>query len=423
MALSPDTTTLGSEESQYLNEGGTLTNGSIPTMQAPTGQAITAIPADELGNPKLTPPTIPNVPIPSDLTSLNTSGNSAISGNTAALTPPETSTDDMSSDTTDATPTWYQRALAAIQPSSATQTETTDENQANISGLTKNVNTDQEAVNTANTNLANLNAQLKVYSDNAQAIPIADQANATGRGITAAGLAPVDSANLRNNALAAIPLQAQVLAAQASVASAQGNATLAQSILTQAQDHVDKLFSLQSTDAANQYNYNKSIIDSYYNYATSQQQAQLDALKTTQANAFTRSQSLLSDANDLAKTAISNGAATIAGKIMALDPKSPTYETDLGKLASQIPATKVVANWSAPVMINGKLTQTNSATGEVRTVAGGSATAFGKPTATDMSTLQSVILKQPASVQSTINQTALTTDPTYFWWVQGQLNQ
>lgn len=308
-------------------------------------------------------PALPNAPTlsPVDITD----GHAAIAGNASALAAPAIPP----VDPTTASPSWYQNVLSLIKPAPATDTYTTDSNNADITGLQTKANSDQQAVVDAQSNLDNLNAQLKVYSDKAESIPIQDQQDALGKGITTAGNAPLDSAALRNNALAAIPVQAQVLAAQAKVASAQGNATLSQNILTQAQSQVDKLFQIQTTDAQNQYNYQKSIIDTYYQYATTQQQAALDAKKTQDAQDFQTQQNNLNQGQTLANTAIANGASDVAGKIMALDPKSTTYSKDLGALAAQIPQKPSAATttWSTPYTYNGQTVQMSS-NGELKVV-------------------------------------------------------
>lgn len=332
-----------------------------PVSSVPTTPS--AISVDSLGQSTPTPPSVPASPAPSDLTSVVTSGTSAINGNSTAITPSTSSTD-----TPPPTPSWLTSLMSSLSPNTnGASTYATDEENANIGGLQNKANNSQSALNDATTNLNNLNAQLKVYSDNAQAIPIADQNAVKGEGVTTAGLAPIDSANLRNNALAAIPLQAAVLGAQAQVATAQGNATLAANILAQAQAQVDKVFSIQQTDATNQFNYNQSVISTYYNYATTEQQDQLDALKTTQAQQYQTQQNNLNAGQSMAATAIASGQADIAGKITALDPTSPTYTADLGKLEAQIVPKSTTETWGAPYTLNGQTVQ-QSSTGEIKTV-------------------------------------------------------
>lgn len=83
---------------------------------------------------------------------------------------------------------------------------------------------EQAGVNTETANLtkygeqlANLNAQASALQREAQAIPIQVQQEATGRGVTEAGVAPLQAARLRENALRALSIgqQADIAAAAA----------------------------------------------------------------------------------------------------------------------------------------------------------------------------------------------------------------
>lgn len=126
----------------------------------------------------------------------------------------------------------------------------------------------------------------------------------------------------RGIAIKALPIQAQL-------AEASGNLKLAQ-------DHLDTIFKLHSEDAQNQYEFKNKLIDSVFAFASKQEQAKLDEKKTQQAQDFQSQQNQLNNAQALANTAITNGQGALAGKIMALDPKSATYAADVAKLAGQI---------------------------------------------------------------------------------------
>lgn len=297
-----------------------------------------AIPVDSLNTKVQAPPSLPANPTANPNYALQTQGlNGMIAGNTAAITMPPVSTPTIPTPnaTTTASPIMdYVKSLVGIQPPSATDTYNTDETNANISTLQNNVNTNQQDVVDAQNNLATLTAQLNGINGGATSKNLSLENE--GGAITTTGVATSSAENIRDAAIQAIPLQTQILGAQAKVAAAQGNATLSQQILTQAQDQVDKVFQLQTNDATQQYNYQKSIIDTYYSYATTEQQTALDALKTKQAQDFTTQQNNLNEGQSLANEAISNGEAGIAGKILALDPTSSTYLADLAKLSSQI---------------------------------------------------------------------------------------
>lgn len=286
------------------------------------------IPASTIGT---TAAPLPNPPTPSDYSGLSTTGIGTVNANNGTLTSSTPTTP-----TTDATTQGFLEKYLGIKPPSATDQYNADYAAAGVDAKQTDANTKNQALLDAQSKLNAINAQLQGVTANADAIQIQAQQDATGRGVTAGGLAPLTSAQLRNNALQAIPLQAQALVAQAQVASAQGNATLAQSILQQAQDHVDKLFQVHMTDATNQYNYQKDVVSTLMDYASKADQKKLDALNAQKQQDFTNQQNQLNNAQALANTAIQNGQGDIAGKILGLDPTSPTYAQDVAKYAGQI---------------------------------------------------------------------------------------
>ena len=270
-------------------------------------------------------------PVPTDTNNyqgLTAGGNAVVGANNLTLTPPAP-TDTGVSD--------LQAMITAMgQPPSASAQYGSDYAASGIPGLQTTANVDVAAVKASQARLAAINAQLAGITAEAQAIPIQQQKDAEGRGITAAGLAPITTAALRNNALRALPLQAQALGVQAEVAAAQGNAELSQSILQQAQDHLDKVFQIHSTDATNQYNYRKDVLGKIYDSLTAKEKARADALQKQRDQDFTLMTNNLNNAQALAKMAIENGQGALAAKISALDPKSQTYTKDLASLQGQI---------------------------------------------------------------------------------------
>lgn len=79
-------------------------------------------------------------------------------------------------------------------------------------------------VDTAQKTITDLSAQLSGLQNEAKAIPLSLQNDATGRGITAAGLAPIQSAQLRDNAVKALTVSTLLQAAQGNLANAQAQA-------------------------------------------------------------------------------------------------------------------------------------------------------------------------------------------------------
>ena len=302
---------------------------------------------------------------------------------------------------------------AAATPPSLTDIYNNAYSSSGITGYQNDVNAKAQATQAAQSKLDALNAQLAGINAKAQAIPIQDQQNAEGRGITAAGLAPITAGQLRENALSAIPVQAQAIAAQAEVASAQGNQKLSESLLTQAQTHLDQVFQIQSQDAQNQYKAQTDQINAVYNFASKQEQAKLDVLKTQAQNTLTQQQDAVKNAQDLAKTAIANGQGDLAGKIAALDPKSPTFQNDLSNLEGQI--TVKQDTWSAPYMLGGNYVQKNDKTGEIRTAVNPDKPTTPTPASTQGSDLQDAITymqAHPEADPQKLRQTFLAHHPT-----------
>lgn len=189
-------------------------------------------------------------------TSLLNGGNSVVGANATTLTPPAPESD---SNTKTGT---QDQLIAELQKLQPIQTAPGYQNAyGGLNDLKQNVNTAATAQQAAQDKYNALQAQLQQYQYNASTlIPTAMQENATGRGITAGGLAPIQAAELRKNALAAAPVQFNALIAQGELAAAQGRTQLAQGIYEQAQSHLDKMYELQVKDAQNQFNYKKDLI-------------------------------------------------------------------------------------------------------------------------------------------------------------------
>jgi len=163
-----------------------------------------------------------------------------------------------------------------------------------------------------------LTAQINAFNANQQV----QELKMKNEGISNGAIQGRDFALERQNAIAVLPLQAQLSAAQGD--------------LTTATAHLDKLFGYQQDYAKAMMDFNNKKIDAVYNYATKKEQDALDAKKVTDAQAFTTLQNNLNQAQTWATTAISQRQGDLASKIMALDPKATDYQTKLGTLAGQI---------------------------------------------------------------------------------------
>lgn len=311
--------------------GGSYAGGLAPQFDS----TASPIAASTIGTQ---PANLPAVPGSVDYSGLSTNGLNTVTANgqTLASVPPPTAPQAPTTSAPQSDTQGILEKYLGIKPPSASDQYNTDYAASGIDQKQADFNAKQQALLNAQGKLSGLNAQLAGINAQDQAIQIQAQQDATGRGITSGGQAPQTAEQLRANALKAIPIQTQALVAQAEVAAAQGNAALSQQILQQAQTHLDTMYQIHQQDATNQYNYQKDVIEKVYDFASKSEQNKLDALKTQQQQEFTMQQNQLNYAQSLATEALNSGQGTIAGKIVALDPKSPTYSKDLASLAGQI---------------------------------------------------------------------------------------
>lgn len=266
-----------------------------------TGQTTT--PVTNLGN---TPPvTVP--PAPDNSSTYK----GALAGAVTATTPnppaPTTTTDNSAS-------ALFDKYLKASETNQANQTSYEDTynslyDNAGIEDKTKLVNDLTSQLNTINANAVTAQQTLESQAG-------------TGKDVTGQFLGRQQQEITRQAAIQALPVAAQLSAAQ-------GN-------LTSAQNHLDTLFSLKMKDSQSKYEYNQKILDLTYQFADSQQKAELDKIKTASDNAFTLQRDNNGYAQDWAKTALENGQANIAAQIGALDPTSSTFTQDLASLTGKI---------------------------------------------------------------------------------------
>lgn len=146
------------------------------------------------------------------------------------------------------------------------------------------------------------------------------QVTGQGRGVPEAIIGGQQAEIQKQAAIEALPLQAEL-------AAAQGN-------LKMAEDRLNTLFTVRSTDATNQYNTVNSLIESVKDFADEQQKNALADKKTQEQNAFTLKLNNINFAQDLTKTALANGDAATAAKIAKIDPSSPTFDSQIAMASS-----------------------------------------------------------------------------------------
>lgn len=153
----------------------------------------------------------------------------------------------------------------------------------------------------------------------------------------------------REAAIAALPVQASLEAAQGNLEIAKG--------------HVDKLFELRTNDADRQYNYRQKLLDSALTVATTVEQNRLNALKTQEDRKYQEKLSNIQTMNEWAKLAVETGQSGLVSRIMSLDPSSPTFATSFGALQGQVRKPVAASAPTVRTFADGTDRQYNASTG------------------------------------------------------------
>ncbi len=127
----------------------------------------------------------------------------------------------------------------------------------------------------------------------------------------------------REAAIKALPIQAQISAAQ-------GNLELAQDYLTDL-----KKVKQDAIDA--DYGYNMKKFEAISGFVTGEQKIRLDQLKQTETRAYQTTQNNLEDRTYWMRKA-AEVKPSLINKIGAINPASPTYSKDMAQVLSQLPA-------------------------------------------------------------------------------------
>lgn len=178
----------------------------------------------------------------------------------------------------------------------------------------------QYDINQKQADVTNLKGQLGAITSSAQQQTLALENQ--GRGIPTDILSTQAYEIQRRSAIAALPIAAQLDAAQGD--------------LQMAQQRVDRLFQVRMADATAQYNFKSKVIDSIANYADKQETKRLEEVRYQQGLKLRKEEQNFGLVSDWAKTAFESGQSTLGGKIMALDPASPTFKTDFARLQGQV---------------------------------------------------------------------------------------
>ena len=196
--------------------------------------------------------------------------------------------------------------IKGIQPQNQEADYLKREKQAGIQNLQQSVNDYTSQLNTI------------VKHSDAEALGLEGQ----GRGITESIIGGQQAQIRREAAIQALPIQAQLDAAQ-------GN-------LTAATARLDKLWSIHKEDVTNEYNYKKSVFDAVFSFASKSEQNLLDARLSDIKSADAKTQSNLDLAQQWSKMAVQTGQSNLITQFTALDPKSATFARDFGVLQAKV---------------------------------------------------------------------------------------
>lgn len=332
------------KQNNYTPTGGGFSNVGLPTTlnsaNTSNNSAVTLPPAP-------TPAKYPDATgtMGANTTAMTTPSGATVDPKTGALVTPPPPTDTKSSLSSipgyDAIKGYIDSVTGAKQP-------TVDEQYQKTYGITpeearlkqeqaqNDKNIQDKATQDAQGEFDALNAQINGldYQMNT-VIPNQDQVNATGRGITTAGLATITADEQRKVLLQKAPLQYQALIAQAKLANAQGKSKLAEGILQQAQSHLDDIFKARVTDSQNEYNRQKDIIDKVYAFATQAVKDKLDQQKQQLSSNNTQYNQFVNDIRAEASSATTAKQGSLATKfsqlVTTLDPNSKTFAEDYKK--------------------------------------------------------------------------------------------
>jgi hypothetical protein len=185
----------------------------------------------------------------------------------------------------------------------------------------------QQTVNTYQTQLNQIVADAQ-----AKQLSVVGQ----GRGIPEAIIGGQQAQISREAAIQALPVQALLSAAQGD--------------LTFAQNRLDKLAQLAIEDANATYEQKKDMFTFAYNYASDQQKTRLAQAEKAADRQWEMEKLNIQDRSDWAKTALTIGNTDAFKTIMASDPKSANYTTQISNAISSLGNTGTVDSQYQPIL-------------------------------------------------------------------------
>lgn len=168
--------------------------------------------------------------------------------------------------------------------------------------------------------VSSLNEQLNTIVNRGQANQLS--LIGQGRGIPEAIIGGQQAQIGRETAIAALPVQAQLSAAQGD--------------LEMANDSLDRLFKIYKDEADNNFAFKKEVLAFTYQAATAKQKKKLEDIEKKEERKYQEEKEIRKEQQDYAKMAFENNQASLGSKIAKLDYKSPTFKTDLSNLINKL---------------------------------------------------------------------------------------
>ena len=169
--------------------------------------------------------------------------------------------------------------------------------------------------------------ELNNYTSNLNSIVTKSQAESLalegqGRGITESIIGGQQAQISREAAIQALPVQAQI-------AAAQGN-------LDMAERQLNQVYQIKSEQLANEYEYKTNQYNAIKEYLTKEEERRLAKLDLEETRTYNESQRNADAQDEWARTALANGRPELISSIHGLDPKSPQFRQQLAKIQSRM---------------------------------------------------------------------------------------
>ena len=194
-----------------------------------------------------------------------------------------------------------------------------------------------------------LSAQMTALTNESQAIPLRIQEEFKGTGATTGGVAPIQTGELRRNAIKALSINSEYAL----------NAGQLQTAKENAQRAVD----LKYKDTEDKIDQQTKLLALYTPFMNAEEKKRADAVAAQNETRKTELADRKKQQTDVINAAQTNGDAATASAVLKLDPNSSTFTQDLAVLQSGMKQKEATPNTQV-VEVGGRKVLIDSATGE-----------------------------------------------------------